>query len=307
MSSLFTAEFLQKLEQLKLLSRNVFTGKMKGERRSRKRGASVEFADYRNYVQGDEFRHIDWYAYARLENLFLKLFMEEEDLSIYFLIDGSHSMAFPAPQNNSSAGRTSGEPWSKFAYAKRIVGALSYIALANLDRVAISLFNNRCCQNLPLTHGPARIFKIFRFLEQIEPAEGITDLTKAVTNFLSEHKKRGLVVIISDLMNVNGYESGLRNLKFYKYEPMVIHLFAPAEINPPPGGDWRLIDSETGGAVEISLSHRIIKTYQQRLNIFCEQAESYCRSLGINYLRTTTDTDFEDLILKYLKQAQMVG
>src|SRR5882762_10784720 len=130
---LLEPQFLARLEQLELVSRKIFMGRMKGERRSKRKGQSVEFADYRNYVVGDDLRHLDWNLYARLDRLFLRLFLEEEDLHVYLLIDNSLSMDFGTP--------------SKLHLAKQIAAALGFVGLTNLDRVVVEAFNDKMSQN----------------------------------------------------------------------------------------------------------------------------------------------------------------
>src|SRR5437660_8421240 len=153
---LLGSHFLAKLEQLELVSRKIFLGRMKGERRSKKKGQSVEFADYRNYVVGDDLRFLDWNLYARLDKLFLRLFMEEEDLHFYVLIDNSLSMDFGTP--------------SKLHYAKQIAAALAFIGLVNLDRVVIEAFNDRLTQSLPAVRGRRSLWRLLDFLTKIDPA-----------------------------------------------------------------------------------------------------------------------------------------
>src|SRR5438094_3872854 len=136
---LLDPQFLARLEQLELVSRKIFLGRMKGERRSKKKGQSVEFADYRNYVIGDDLRFLDWNLFARLEKLFIRLFMEEEDLHFYVLIDNSLSMDFGNP--------------TKLHYAKQVAAALAFIGLVNMDRVVIEAFNDRLTQSLPAVPG----------------------------------------------------------------------------------------------------------------------------------------------------------
>ena len=135
MAKLLDDDFLRRIEQLEIASRKIFRGRMKGERRSKSRGQSSEFADYRTYVEGDDLRFIDWNIYGRLDRLLLRLFEEEEDLSIYILLDASRSM-------------TIGEP-RKLDYAMKLAAALTYVGLANLDRVSIVPFSDRLHERLP--------------------------------------------------------------------------------------------------------------------------------------------------------------
>jgi uncharacterized protein (DUF58 family) len=291
MEPYFDSAFLKKLELLTILSRKVFKGKLRGEQRSQKRGSGVEFADYRSYCEGDDYRRIDWNAYARLEDLFLKLYREEEDLSVYILLDRSTSMDF-------------GEP-SKLEYAKRIAAALSYIALANLDRVSVSGFAAGRGPSMPLIRGKGNIFRIFGFLEEIEAA-GITSLENAVADFCAREKRPGVVIILSDFFEEGDFEKALKRMKYTIFEPMVIHLLAEEEVNPQVGGDYRFVDCETASEVDLSLDGLAIKRYGIRLRQFCERLESFCNSHAIGYLRTVTRVAFEDLILHYLRRVAFI-
>src|SRR5919108_1904491 len=151
---LLSPEFLHRLEQLELVSRKIFLGRMKGERLSKRKGQSVEFADYRNYVIGDDLRFLDWNLFARLDRLFIRLFLEEEDLHFYILIDNSLSMDFGTP--------------TKLHYAKQLAAALGFIGLANLDRVVIEAFNERLTQTMPAARGRRSLWRLLDFLGKIE-------------------------------------------------------------------------------------------------------------------------------------------
>src|SRR5688572_7779367 len=211
-SLLFDDEFQRKLESLALVSRRVFAGRMRAERRSKKKGSGVEFADHRAYAAGDDFRFVDWNVYQRFGRLLVRLFEEEEDLSIYFIIDCSASMAFGTP--------------SKFDQARRLCAALAYVGLANLDRVAVVAANDAKGSVLPATRGKNRIFKVFHYLEQLE-ARGATDLRQSLQTFVAQHKRRGMAVLLSDLYDPAGFEAGINVLRYNKFEPYVLHMVEP--------------------------------------------------------------------------------
>src|SRR5881275_391529 len=184
--SLLDPKFLARLEQLELVSRKIFLGRLKGERRSKRKGQSVEFADYRNYVVGDDLRFLDWNLYARLDRLFIRLFMEEEDLHVYILIDNSLSMDFGSP--------------SKLHYAKQVAAALGFIGLVNMDRVVVEVFNDRLTQSLPPVRGRRSLWRLMDFLTKIEPA-GPSDLRQALRTFSLKSSGKGVVVLLTDLMD----------------------------------------------------------------------------------------------------------
>jgi uncharacterized protein (DUF58 family) len=259
----------------------------------------VEFADYREYAHGDDLRYVDWNAVARLNHFFLKLFIEEEDLFVYILLDALKSMGFGAPE--------------KLVYAKRIAAALSYIALANLDRVAIETLSgpeagaaDAKAYHLPVTRGKQNIFKVFTFLGPVAAAGNIA-LNDVLQNFARRTTKPGLVIIMSDLMDEKGLSKGVDFLRCRKFQPVVIHILSPDEIEPGHSGDWRLVDSETGAHIDLSMTKPVLDCYQKRLNAFLEYTETFCKRRSIPYLRAVTNTPFEDLMLRYLRQASVVA
>src|SRR5712692_2912478 len=194
---LLDSQFLARLEQLELVSRKIFLGRMKGERRSKRKGQSVEFADYRNYVVGDDLRHLDWNLYARLDKLFLRLFMEEEDLHFYVVIDNSLSMDFGNP--------------TKLHYAKQVAAALAFVGLVNMDRVVIEAFNERLTQSLPAVRGRKSLWRVLSFLDKIAPA-GPSDMKETLRTFSIKCSGKGIVVVLRDFMEKGGYEDALRYL-----------------------------------------------------------------------------------------------
>jgi len=283
---LLTPDFLRKLEQLSLVSRRVFAGKMRGERRSTKRGASVEFADYRNYTHGDDFRHVDWNVYARLEKLFMKLFVEEEDLHVYLLLDVSKSMDFGSP--------------SKILYAKRIAAALSYIGLANLDRVGLTALTGSEAMTLSPKRGKQSAHEIFTWLDSLT-ADGETDLAAGIRDFSLRTPQPGIVIVLSDFLCTT-YPQGLNTLLARKFEPVILQILDQDEVRPSHVGDLLLIDSETGARREVTITQTLLRKYQQRLSDFKNGLESYCTSYGCTFASVTNQTPFEDLILSYLRR-----
>src|SRR5437763_1696483 len=226
---LLDPEFLARLEQLELVSRKIFLGRMKGERRSKRKGQSVEFADYRNYVVGDDLRFLDWNLYARLDRLFLRLFMEEEDLHFYLLIDASLSMDFGTP--------------TKLHYAKQVAAALGFIGLVNLDRVMVEVIGGTAPPPLPALRGRKSLWRLLDFLQNVQPAGG-GDLTRALRNFSIRSSGKGVVVLLSDFMDKNGYEEALRYLVARQMDVYVIQVLSQEEVDPDVTGDVKLVDIE---------------------------------------------------------------
>lgn len=287
---LLSPEFLRKLEQLSLVAKRVFPGRMRGERRSSKRGASVEFADYRNYTIGDDFRRVDWNVYARLEKLFMKLFVEEEDLHVYVLIDASRSMTFGSP--------------SKLLYAKRTAAALGYIALSGLDRIGYAALTSETASILSPKRGKGNIFPTFDWLNGIN-GDGETKLSESIRDFTLRTNTPGVAIVISDCFDPD-YEKGLLALLSRRFEVSLIHVLDDEEIHPTIVGDLKLVDSETGVEREISISPTLLRRYEQAVAAFCGGIESFCLKYGANYINTTVGADFEDLILTYLRRRGMV-
>ncbi len=290
--SAFDSEFLKKLEYLYIVSKKIFSGRIKAERRSTRRGVSVEFADYRSYTPGDDFRYIDWNAFARLDELLLKLYEEREDLHIYFLVDVSQSMTY-------------GE-LPKLIYAKRVAAALAYIGLSNLDRIGITAFNTTDMNRLPTERGKAKIFTVLNFLDQIN-GSGETDLEHAFQNFVHQTKRRGLVVLISDLFDPKGFTAGLNMLKFQKHDLFVIHIIDEKEAEPSLLGDYHLVDVETNQLRPVTINENHIKRYQALFQKYCDDLDRYCRQREISLVRTTTKAPFEELILRIFRMGGFVS
>ena len=283
----FDEHFLKKLEYLYIVSKKIFAGRMRAERRTKKTGSGIEFADHRNYTLGDDFRYIDWNIYGRMERLLLRLFEEEEDLSIYILVDCSKSMSI-------------GHPMSKMDYALRVAAALCYVGLSNLDRVSIVPFSNDLHERLPPERGKGRIFKVFDFLRQITPG-GETRLGPSVTKFVHQTKRRGMAVLISDFYDPAGYEEGINVLRYHKYEPFVIQTIDPKEASPPLHGDLTLVDCETGEPREVTISARLLNEYKKEHERYCKELEEFCTSRAVPCFRTNTNVPFDELILKIFR------
>jgi uncharacterized protein (DUF58 family) len=283
--------FLARLEQLELVSRKIFLGRMKGERRSKKKGQSVEFADYRNYVVGDDLRFLDWNLFARLDRLFIRLFMEEEDLHLYLLIDNSLSMDFGSP--------------TKLHYAKQVAAALGFIGLVNMDRVVIEAFNDRLTQSMPAARGRRSLWRLMDFLQKVEPA-GPSDLKRALRSFTIKCSGKGIVVLLTDLMDKGGYEDALRYLVARQLDIYLIQVLSQEEVEPEIVGDLRLIDIEDEDMAEITVSGPLLKRYKQNLAAYRAGIHEFCTRRGITYLFTSNQVPFERLVLNYLRQRGLV-
>ena len=290
-SSLLSPELLAQLERLELVSRKVFRGRMKGERRSKRKGQSVEFADFRNYAPGDDLRFIDWNGYARLDRLFLKLFLEEEDLHFYVLIDASRSMEFGSP--------------SKLDYARQLAAALGFIGLARADRVKIETLGQSPRQPGPVLRGRHSLWRMLDYLEAIEPGEP-AGLTEGVKNFCLRNSGKGVLVLISDLMDKAGYATAIRYLVSQQMDVYVIQTLSAEEIDPDIKGDLKLVDCEDADIAEVTASGPLLARYKRTLAAFVEQAREFCVRRGMNYLLANTQTPVDQLVAGYLRTRGLV-
>lgn len=289
----FDSEFLKKLEYLYLVSKKIFRGQVRSERQTRSIGASVEFADYRNYIRGDDLRYVDWNAYGRMERLFIKLFEEEEDLHIYFLVDVSRSMQWGGS--------------IKLDYAKRVAAALAYIGLANLDRVDVFYFAGQLHEQMGMIRGKGQIRKVFRFLEQEGPAPAETDFRASLKNFVHQNKRRGLAVVLSDFFDPRGCEEGIRYLQYHKFEVYLLQVLDRSEAEPDFLGDFRLMDVESGLGREVTVNEQLLTRYRETFQAFCDRLDDFATQRRIGYLRTFTEIPFDDLVLKILRQGKFVA
>jgi uncharacterized protein (DUF58 family) len=284
---LFDDDFQRKLEYLALVSRRVFAGRMRAERRTKKTGSGIEFADHREYQPGDDFRYLDWNVYQKLDKLLVRLFEEEEDLAIYFIIDASASMAFGDGK--------------KLKYAKKVCAALAYVGLANLDRVSIVSTADKVMDRMPTTRGKARIFKVFRFLKELEPA-GVTDLNDALKGFVAQNKRRGLAVLISDLYDPQGFEKGINVLRYNKFDPFVVHVVDKSEGRPKLNGDVLLYDCETGEDREVTVTAGVLAKFAEAYDEYLGGIDRFCVSRQVPHIQADVSTDFDELILRVFRR-----
>jgi uncharacterized protein (DUF58 family) len=298
---LFDSAFLSKLEQLYLLSKKLFRGAHRAERRSRQIGSSLEFADYRNYTAGDDLRSIDWNIYGRLDRLFIKLFEQEQDLDISFLIDASGSMRWTPETRQGQDSRV-----SKFDQARRIAASLAYIGLANLDRVNIHYFASRLEEDMGLCRGKSQFHKVLDFLREAPELEGDTRLLPSLRAFAQRMKRRGLVFVLSDFFDVHGVEESLAVLRYHQFEVHIIQILDPVEIRPEATGDLRLIESETGTAFEVTANESLLNRYHAEIDAFLSRLAAFSLETGISYAQASTAVPFEDLVLRVLRDGRMI-
>ncbi|MEK6798550.1 MAG: DUF58 domain-containing protein [Planctomycetota bacterium] len=289
--NLLDPEFMRKLDQLALTSRKIFAGKLRGERLTKRRGESVEFADYRNYVAGDDLRFLDWNIFARLERLFIKLFLQEEDLHVSILLDVSKSMNW-------------GEP-DKGLFARRVAAAIAYIALINFDRLSLYTYADGLVDQLCGVRGRRWMFKVMAFLQNLT-YNGASNLSLAAKQFAIRHPQPGIVLVVGDFYEKAGYEPGLRYLLGRRYDVYVLQTLSPDELDPQLAGDLRLTDVEDADAAEVTVTRALLNRYRQTLRAYCEELKEYCSRRGVNYLFTTTEVPFDQIVLSYFRQRGLI-
>lgn len=310
---LLTPELLRRLEQFQLLAARRAKSSAKGERRSRARGQSVEFADYRNYVAGDDFRYLDWNLYGRLERLFLKLYEEERELPVRIFLDASESMTFGEPR--------------KFDFARQIAAAIGYVALSGFDRVSVIPFPDLTGEAAAGAENPKRevsslemaargalrsvrgkksAIQFFRNLSAVT-AGGAADLNQALHRGALEARQTGVAVVLSDFLDPAGYEPGLKALVGRGFQVDLVQVLAPEELEPTTFGDLRLVDSETGAHQEVTFGRFRLKAYQKSVQNYLQKLREFCQARGINYFTASSKTPLEELLLKQLRQSEVWG
>jgi uncharacterized protein (DUF58 family) len=284
-------EFLKKLERLRLVAKRLSSAGPKGEHPTARKGFSLEFSDYRKYQSGDDLRYVDWNVYRRMERLYLKLFTAEEEMKIYLLLDASGSMGEGTRR--------------KIDYARSVAAALGYIGLKNLDKVGGAAFSSAIFSPLALGRGRKQILAFFKFLERI-PCQGRTNLQSSVHSFCSLFPHPGLVLLLSDLFDPEGWRVALRELYRSKHQILVIHVLDEHEAEARPLGDVALQDVESERERKIFLDSDLARRFAETFKGYCEEIESFCMDWGIDYIRATTAVPFEDFVLRTLRQSRSV-
>tara|TARA_R110002049_G_scaffold4601_4_gene31938 strand:- start:191893 stop:192846 length:954 start_codon:yes stop_codon:yes gene_type:complete len=317
---LFDSNFIKRLEYLSLLSKRVFKGQLLAQRRTKQTGGGIEFADHREYLPGDDLRYLDWNVYARHGDLLLKRFQEEEDLHVYVLLDCSHSMDEAGHveqgaqtslqrgnQRRAAQNKSPHALVTKFSFARQIAAALSYIALADLDRVSVLAYDNQIRGTMPLMRGKDNVLTVLRFLERLQTSGETTDLASVADDFARRAPRTGLVLVISDLFDHHGFRTGIDALRHRQFEPHVIQLHTPEEAAPNLLGDIQLEDVESGRSVKVTITERKLKEYQQMFADFTEQIDRYCKTYGLSYTRATNDVPFDEVLLRMMRTAGAIG
>lgn len=283
---LFDAAFLAQLDRLAIITKRAIAGDIQGERRSPRRGSSIEFADFRAYSPGDDFRQIDWNLYARLDKFFLKLFVAQEELTVHLLLDSSRSMDW-------------GDP-NKLQYAKRVIGGLGYVALANLDRITLNAFGQDGLLEMPPQRSKRGAVSLFQFLQKLAPGSK-TDFAGICRRYARTARNPGPLLLCSDLLDA-GWRDGLQTLLSRRFDITLVHLLAPQEVEPDLEGDLRLVDSETGSPVDLTADLDLLDRYRRSLVAWRDEVGEYCSDHGIAYVPLITSVPVEELLLHLLRQ-----
>jgi len=305
-TALLTPELLRRLEQIQLLAARRAKSTARGERRSRARGVSVEFADYRNYVVGDDLRHLDWNLFGRLDRLFLKLYEEERELPVRIFLDASESMNFGTPR--------------KFDFARQVAAAMGYVALCGFDRVSFHVFPDPHAQEAPAllaynqqmavrgalrsVRGKKSAMQFFTNITALTSG-GPADFNAALKRGALEARQTGVAVVLSDFLDPNGYEAGLSALIGRGFQVNAVQILAPEELEPSSFGDLRLIDAETGTQQEVTFGKYRLKAYQQSVASYIQRLREYCQSRGMQFFSVSSATDLSDLLLKQLRESEV--
>ncbi len=283
---------LRRLERLGLVSRRRVANQIKGERRSVQRGSSMNFVDYREYVPGDDVGQLDWNVYGRLDHLVIKLYEDEQNVTVHLLVDNSNSMDW-------------GEP-NKLQLALQLAGSLGYVGLTNFDRVQCATFSD----TLGATFGPARnqreAHNLFAYLNEVKAA-GQTDFEASLRAYAMQNRRPGLIVIFTDLLSHSSFEAGVKYLLERGYEIALIHVLSPAEVRPGIGGDLKLIDRETGRFVDVTLNQRALTLYRERYQGWTSAIEGFCGRHSIVYQRVESSEPVDKLLFQTFRKRGLVA
>ena len=288
----FDGDFLKKLEVLNVIAKKIMAGLMRADRKSIRKGVSAEFADHRQYVPGDDPRHLDWHLFGRLEEVFLKLYREEENLHLSVLLDASDSM--------DRGGR------NKLNYALEVTAALAYIGMSNMDAVNVLPFGSRLAEARWGLKGRGQVFGLFDYLKSIAPT-GETAMVPVFREFVGRERRRGVVIVISDFYDLDGYQQALKYLRYQKHDVYVIHVVDGEEEEPPVRGDLCLTDAETDRQRIINVTDRMLARYREAFERLAVGVERFSIKNEMGYVRARTHVPFDELVLGILRRGGVVG
>lgn len=289
---------MARIERLRLKVRGVFNGVLRAERRSRRLGSGLEFADYRDYTRGDDPRSIDWNIFGRLDRLVVKILEEERDLAVAILLDCSGSMRW-APERADPAK-------TKWVLGRHLAAALSYLALHNQDQSGIWYFDNALRSQCGFFRGRAAFHELIRFLENAPEPSNATALGESLEAFAARQKRRGVAIVLSDCLDPDGFEKGLAALTGRRFETHVLQILDPAECEPVITGDFMLRDCESGAEMALTATPALLKSYRAEIERFQAQIREICRKRGAGHSLALAGQEFDDVILRNLRRDRLV-
>jgi uncharacterized protein (DUF58 family) len=291
LAELLGAEFMARLDRIDLVSRKMLQGKLQGERRSKRRGQSAEFADHRPYVVGDDMRFVDWNIYGRLNQLFVKLFLEELDLTVHIACDCSLSMSTGDPRKDE--------------FGRKLAAALGYIGLVNNNRVTVSMFADGVVRQLANMRGRNYLGQLGEMIAGTE-CSSASDFDAACRHIEASRTGRGIVIILSDFLFKGGYDSGLRRLIGRNHDLYVIQILSRQELAPDISGDLKLVDIEDDDVSEVTVSSALLKYYKRNLTSYCNELKDFCARRGATYALANAGDSVESLVLNYLRRVRLL-
>lgn len=288
----FDEAFQRRLESLVLVARRLASGKERAERRSKKSGTGIEFAAHRPYFPGDDFRFVDWKVFGRSERLLIKQFEEEQDLSVYLLIDCSLSMT--AVQSK------------KLHYAKQVAAALGYVALSSLDRVSVQAFGSTLGERLAPTRGRNRALTMLRFIAGLS-SEGQTDMARSLKTFAARETRRGLALVITDGYDAQGFTAGIDALRYARFMPAVLCIVDDGDIGGDVLGDVCLVDAETGETRELTVTPALLEQVKAARGAHIARLGTFCREKQVPFFELSLASPFDDAVLELLYRGGLLG
>lgn len=287
----FDPSTINRLKRLQIVAQQIKAGTIRGDRRSPRHGQSIEFADYRNYVPGDDLRQLDWNIYARHNHPFIKLREGEEDLAVYLLVDGSKSMEWGMDDEN------------KFTYACRLAAGFSVISLFTGDQLWLDVLGTGF--QLGPMRGQGNMLRVLDALDQVNP-QGEVNLSKTGMQFNGSRKRPGLVILISDLLFTDGYKDGLKSIQGHGHEIILLQTLCQEELSPSLDGELQLVDVETEATQEVNIDRGMHKIYNQRLKTWQAEIRDFCNQRQIRYFNVDTSLAWDQFLMYEMRVAGVV-
>lgn len=291
MQKLLDEKFLKKLKTLSLVTKKYLVSRGEGRKLSSRRGGSIEFSDHRKYSPGDEYRYVDWSIYGRSGKLFVKEFSREEELLVHFIIDQSLSMSAGEPQ--------------KLFFAKQLAAALSFVALSTGNRVKTAYFHDNSLAVSRAFTGPKMIYRVLETLQEAEPS-GATRIGRTIDAFLKTSREKGLVVLLSDLLDEEEPMGKVAELASRGYDAAVIHVLSHSELNPSVKGEVELFDMETGKTRRMFVTESELAAYRKEMQDFIDRWRKFCLNHKIRYYQAVAEEDVEAFVVKFLRKGGLL-